>query len=544
MRFAILLAAGLALAGCGDSDPAPADDPTVTILADATGAELIAIDLGDAEPGDARSVTFRIANRGTADLAVHAVELTGEHRADFTLDGAAGCVGALAAGASCSVSLAFSPAALGVRTAALAIELDTRTQTVAITGTGVAPADGVKLTFLGGGLGEVRLRDAVTDEVLGTCAETCRVPVAIGTDLLLEAATPSELGGFAGACVAADRTCRFTVAEARPAVDVTFARDANEAWTRLLPGSEIFTIAYDAENNVVVGQASLLTKLSPIGATVWSLAIPVTSLATGPGSTVHVVSGDNLVQVSSAGAVTRTLALPAEAKGCPTYAQTVTGFRHCIAVAADGAVAVHGATGAARWDAAGTLTWSTAVQSNGMFGIAIDGSGNVLVAALGVSGEETDAVRFTSAGAALAPLDGVTSQYNSMFATTTAGALLASSAGHGHVDLDAPGFSRSINLDVPDSTPNGVAAAGTGDVAWIYHPVEPSGLRPADWILTRFTSTGTSPWSLTRRAIHTDLEDFGTLALDVAAAPDGHIAVGGSFDGVASHGAWIQTYSP
>ena len=80
--------------------------------------------------------TITISNTGSAPLNIVSLALAGPNAADFGMTSA--CEASLAAGASCSVSVSFSPFAGGLRTASLTVaaNLASSPQSVALTGSG------------------------------------------------------------------------------------------------------------------------------------------------------------------------------------------------------------------------------------------------------------------------------------------------------------------------------------------------------------------------------------------------------------------------
>ena len=76
------------------------------------------------------SQTITVTNASTAAVAVNSVGVTGDF-ADTTT-----CDSSIAAGGSCTVSVAFTPSVAGARTGALTINLSTGVQTVTLTGIG------------------------------------------------------------------------------------------------------------------------------------------------------------------------------------------------------------------------------------------------------------------------------------------------------------------------------------------------------------------------------------------------------------------------
>jgi hypothetical protein len=86
-------------------------------------------------------VIVTVTNSGNAALNISAVTLTGVNAADFTLASNT-CTGAVAANATCTVRITFTPSATGARQANLQItdNAPASPQVVAITGNGLAPA--------------------------------------------------------------------------------------------------------------------------------------------------------------------------------------------------------------------------------------------------------------------------------------------------------------------------------------------------------------------------------------------------------------------
>jgi hypothetical protein len=85
----------------------------------------------------AKNVT--LTNAGTAPLNIGTITVTGANASDF---GSTGCAGAsMPAGASCSISVTFTPGGVGARAAGLQISNNApgSPHTVALTGNGVAP---------------------------------------------------------------------------------------------------------------------------------------------------------------------------------------------------------------------------------------------------------------------------------------------------------------------------------------------------------------------------------------------------------------------
>ena len=115
----------VALSGTGFGTP--------QAILSATSLSFGGVNLGAASP--AQSITLS-NTQGTAALSITSITLAGANVGDFTIPNS--CNGSIAAGASCSISIQFSPSALGPRQATLAItdNANPSPQIVVLTGTG------------------------------------------------------------------------------------------------------------------------------------------------------------------------------------------------------------------------------------------------------------------------------------------------------------------------------------------------------------------------------------------------------------------------
>ena len=324
------------------------------------------------------------------------------------------------------------------------------------------------IALFGTGVGEVRVTDAETFTELATCRKNCIVRPTEGQHLEITAATPSIYKGLAGACTSASPSCDLTVGPGLSVVAATFASDPREQWTLLPGGSPIASAAFDGSGNLIATSRGV-TKLSPAGAVVWRIGLAACSVATGPGDTIYAQTPTAVVKLAPDGTRLWTRPLDPHAVGCGDG----EGFIHNLAVGSDGAVAIHGNTGVARWDTSGNLSWAAAVNSLGEFGVAIEPDGTVDVAVL--FDEPINLVRFAADGTPLEGIDHITEQYHGMFVVDASGRLLATGSGHSHTD----GFGHSVDIPDSDFAPNGICAAGT-DVGWIYQ-LNDSSFFARDW---------------------------------------------------------------
>src|SRR5262245_39925626 len=100
----------------------------------------------------AQNVT--LTNTGSVAMTIGSIGVVGANAGDFAQTN--GCPGTLAAGASCTISVMFTPAAAGARTASVSISDNAAgsPHTVALSGTGVAAAPAVSLSPASLGFGQ------------------------------------------------------------------------------------------------------------------------------------------------------------------------------------------------------------------------------------------------------------------------------------------------------------------------------------------------------------------------------------------------------
>lgn len=409
----------------------------------------------------------------------------------------------------------------------------------------------LEITFAGDATGEVQI-DAGAGQV--TCFSSCSVPIEPGATAIVYAATPSGFTGWGGACTGTATTspCVVTPAAGSTPVTVTFARDARERWTRLpFPGEPFVGIAYDGSGNLIAGTGAHLISLDPAGTTRWTRAMAVSAVATGPGDSIYVASATRLVKLGPAGDVVWSVTLDANEAGCTMYALGDNeGFVRCLAVGADGAVAVHGTAGVARRDASGVVVWSRPVARSLSLAVAIESTGIVDVGTLpDDSGEGMDVVRLAAAdGSVVGSIANANVKYHGMFVLDPADHLIGSSAGYSEVCLrssslaGARDFTSCLDLPAPSFVENGIARAGTGDLAWL-HFADQLGT-PSRFTLHRLSAAGVEAWSFTGRTTASYFGASGDVPFEIAADASGHIAIAGAYRGISYDGAWIQTFAP
>src|ERR1700688_3192821 len=184
-------------------------------------------------------VVVTVTNSGNATLNVSAVSLTGVNAADFTLASNT-CTGAVAANATCTVRITFTPSATGARQANLQItdNAPASPQVVAITGNGLAPATpGVTVAPTSPIMLPSTTQGATSAPVVVTVTNSGNAVLNISAVTL----TGVNAGDFAlasntctGAAVAANATCTVRITFTPSA---TGARQANLQITDNAPAS-------------------------------------------------------------------------------------------------------------------------------------------------------------------------------------------------------------------------------------------------------------------------------------------------------------------
>jgi hypothetical protein len=97
------------------------------------------IDFGTVVVGKTSTKSATVSNSGGGTLTITALSVGGANPAEFTRRGTCGANTALAAGASCTVSITFSPAAIGTRSATVAVTTSSGGLTLNLAGTGKKP---------------------------------------------------------------------------------------------------------------------------------------------------------------------------------------------------------------------------------------------------------------------------------------------------------------------------------------------------------------------------------------------------------------------
>ncbi len=318
-------------------------------------------------------VSVTVKNTGSIALSITGITLSNPNVQPFSQTNTCGT--SVAVGASCAISVVFNPAAPGPATATLSINVGTGapTQTVALSGTGVAPAYTVSPTSVAFGNQSMNVPSAPSAV---TVTNTAAVPLPI---------TSITFGGANAGSFSQTNTCGTSVAVgASCSINVIF--DPTSA------GSNTATLSVNAGVSPVIlnlaGNGTFAVSLTASSATV-TAGVPVTlTWASTPGAVCTAsggstadtwigtlaASGSRSVTEASAGAYQYGLNCIANGLSETATAVTVTVTAPTVSLAAAPASVVVGKPV--------TLTWTstnaaTCVASGGQTGDGWSGSKSV-----------------------------------------------------------------------------------------------------------------------------------------------------------------------
>jgi len=151
-----------------------------------------------------------LTNTGNASLSIPSITVTGTNTSDFSQTNT--CGNSVAANSSCTISVTFTPAATGARTAAVSISDNAAgsPQTVSLSGTGTAPAVSLSPTSLSFGsqavaTGSTAQTVTLTNSGNATLSITSLVPTGAN------ASDFAETADTCGSSVAAGGNCTIEV---------------------------------------------------------------------------------------------------------------------------------------------------------------------------------------------------------------------------------------------------------------------------------------------------------------------------------------------
>ena len=128
---------------------APGGPASVTVTGRAVGVPVVTLSPAAGIDFGRRTVSvtspgkkISLKNTGTDTLAMTSIALTGDSPSEFKASGST-CPASLEPGQSCSVTIAFRPTGLGLRTAALSVTSNAAPASLALRGTGIRAAGAV-----------------------------------------------------------------------------------------------------------------------------------------------------------------------------------------------------------------------------------------------------------------------------------------------------------------------------------------------------------------------------------------------------------------
>jgi hypothetical protein len=392
----------------------------------------------------------------------------------------------------------------------------------------VAAPSGLRINFPTG-VGSTDGRVEVVSDVpsgayttYATCFASCTVQVAEGTKLKLVATTPFGSKLFTGACVG-DEECVLTRNNRRQTVNISFQANqaVDEQWTRRID-KEVASVAITTTGNVIVAGAGFVKALSPKGEPVWeSSTMSADFLEPGPNGSIYGLDVDKLYKLSASG----TLLWSRTAASCfveRNYRSRCFGVNTAgdIAIATAGGIQIINTQGALlRTLPAGAANDHVAIDDNRIT--------YLLIPDPFPPSEPRVARRFDANGIELSILNPVCAQsVVDIASTATPVGVICSSASFGGAYI----FSQRLPASGPPYKV-GVAAAGTGDVAWIFGV---DGYRDFQdgWTMQRLSSVGAVKSTVRNPALRSSLATFSRPmdvfnANKIAAGKAGGIAIGG-----------------
>ena len=234
------------------------------------------------------ALTVTVTNNGTATVNFSGFTVTGTNAGDFslplpTMSGGCNPIGTLAGGANCTISVLFTPTAVGTRTATLNVS-DNATgspQTVTLSGTGAAP------------LGTITISPTMltfASQTVGTTSATQTVTVSNNGNVNVTFTSIVTTGDFAGATtaqcpsIAVDSSnCTFQISFKPTAAGtrtgaITFTDNATGSpQTVTLTGT-----AVNGPATVTVSPTSLTFASQTVSSTSPAQNVTVTNTGTGP----------------------------------------------------------------------------------------------------------------------------------------------------------------------------------------------------------------------------------------------------------------------
>lgn len=163
----------LAIAGCGSTIAGTSSKPSAV---GALSLSTSSLSFGSVTVGNSASETVVVTNAGSASLQVSQIQVSGP---SFSVVGSANAPLTLAAGASSTLTVAFTPKGAGNAAGSLSVVTDNATDTIALTGNGtIAAAPGLTLSATSLAFGTVTMNTPVTQSVQITSSGTAPLTIS------------------------------------------------------------------------------------------------------------------------------------------------------------------------------------------------------------------------------------------------------------------------------------------------------------------------------------------------------------------------------
>jgi probable HAF family extracellular repeat protein len=275
--------------------------------------------------------TVMLKNSGTTSVTISSIAITGTEHADFAQTHT--CGSSLAAGASCSISVEFSPTASGTRTAILSVTDNAAgsPQKVSLTGIGTtARLSPSSLNFGAVGIGATSPAQIVTLTNVGTTTLTITGMAITGTD----AADFAQYHGCASS-LAAGASC---------VIRVTFKPTALSTRAAMLSVTDNTAGSPQKVNLSGIGTTARLTPTSlyfapvPVGTTSPAQIVTLTNVGTTTLTITGIaITGTDAAYFAQTHNCASSLAAGASCSISVTFKPQVTGLRNATLSVSDNA---------------------------------------------------------------------------------------------------------------------------------------------------------------------------------------------------------------
>lgn len=344
-----------------------------------------------------------------------------------------------------------------------------------------------------------------------TCRADCTIYVPSGTPITLHGYSPSTFVGWSGDCVATTNDCSLGTVINDRAVTVTSNADTYEAAT-LLPALPVTGIAVTSSGDLIVGNASGVSRMSITGTVVWTTAIAggVQGLVVDSTDEVIAVGTTSVVKLSATGLLVWTASVSAKVEefaNDPAIAVSPDGS--VIAVLTTGGMRVLDGAGADRFEITGAPNpTSVAVASDSTIALAVTDT---------MLADVYQANRYLPDGTALTPFAPLPGDVNAQLAYDATNALCVYTFGHSSgtvsrtTSTGSLAFSHLEHLTLSTPLVSGVLATPTGEV------VRVRAMRDEDFDqgmqLDAYSATGTALYAITKAPVPINSIYFGAVGV-------------------------------